>query len=57
VAAAVADRLLILDRGGIVEEGPVRQLLRAPQSESARRLTDAWLPLEPERARELVRQE
>ncbi len=51
VAAAVAPRLLVLAQGRIVEDGPARQVLSAPVSDSARRLTGAWLPLEPHLAR------
>lgn len=52
VAAAVADRLLVLADGRIVEEGPAQQVLARPQSPTARALTRAWLPLEPRLARE-----
>jgi peptide/nickel transport system ATP-binding protein len=46
VVAAVADRVLVLDQGGIVEQGEAAQLLRAPSSAYARTLLNAARELE-----------
>lgn len=39
-----ADRVLVMDRGRVVEDGPPRALLRHPRSEAARRLVAAARP-------------
>ncbi len=41
VVASVADRVLVLDRGSVCEEGPIEQVLSAPQHEYTRRLLEA----------------
>jgi peptide/nickel transport system ATP-binding protein len=41
VVASVADRVLVLDRGAICEEGPVGSLLTAPVNDYTRRLVAA----------------
>jgi peptide/nickel transport system ATP-binding protein len=46
VVAAVADRVLVLERGVIVEQGEALQLLRAPSSVYARTLLNAARELE-----------
>lgn len=51
VASAVADRVLVLEKGTIVEQAAMRRLVSNPRSSAARRLLGAWLPLDPERAR------
>jgi peptide/nickel transport system ATP-binding protein len=41
VVASVADRVLVLDRGRVCEEGPALALLRAPQAAYTRSLVEA----------------
>lgn len=41
VVAQVSDRVLVMEEGCLVEEGPVDQVLRAPQSTAARALVAA----------------
>ncbi|MGH3136321.1 MAG: ABC transporter ATP-binding protein [Gaiellaceae bacterium] len=41
VVASVADRVLVLDRGQVCEEGTIEQVLSAPQHEYTRRLLEA----------------
>jgi peptide/nickel transport system ATP-binding protein len=41
VIAEMADRVAVMHRGAIVEEGPVRQILRTPQHEYTQRLLRA----------------
>ena len=48
VAAQVCERLAVMRQGRIVEEGPARRVLTAPQDEYTRMLTEAILPV-PER--------
>jgi peptide/nickel transport system ATP-binding protein len=47
LAAAVADRVAVLYRGAIVEEGPAADVLGAPRSEYARTLVAAAPPARP----------
>jgi peptide/nickel transport system ATP-binding protein len=49
VVASVADRVLVLDRGVICEQGPVEQLLRSPEHPYTRQLIEA-APRLPDRA-------
>ena len=44
---AICDRVAVLDAGQIVEEGPVREVLRNPSSAAARRLLNV-VPRAPE---------
>ena len=39
--AAMADRVLVMHRGGIVEAGETRQVLRQPRADYTRRLLEA----------------
>ncbi len=41
VVASIADRVLVLDRGTVCEEGPLEQVLTAPEHEYTRRLLEA----------------
>ena len=41
VVASIADRVIVLDRGSICEEGPVDQVFHAPTSPRARELLEA----------------
>jgi len=41
VVRKVTDRIVVLDRGEVVEEGPSQQVSTAPESPTARRLIDA----------------
>ena len=41
VAEALADRMVVLDRGRVAESGPAEQVLRHPESEVTRRLLAA----------------
>jgi peptide/nickel transport system ATP-binding protein len=50
VVASVADRVLVLDRGRVCEEGPALGLLRAPQAAYTRSLIEA-APRLPDAAR------
>ncbi|MFC1628768.1 ATP-binding cassette domain-containing protein [Gemmatimonadota bacterium] len=52
VASAVADRVIVLAEGKIVEVATMDRLVVNPQTEAARRLVDAWLPLDPVAARQ-----
>ncbi|UCR90277.1 ABC transporter ATP-binding protein [Mycetocola spongiae] len=49
VVADVADRVAVMYRGDLVEEGPAREILLHPQAEYSRRLLDA-VPRLPEAA-------
>jgi peptide/nickel transport system ATP-binding protein len=49
VVASVADRVLVLDRGVICEQGPVEQLLQSPEHPYTRQLIEA-APRLPDRA-------
>ena len=49
VVASVADRVLVLDRGMVCEQGPVEQLLQSPAHPYTRQLIEA-APRLPERA-------
>ena len=49
VVASVADRVLVLDRGMICEEGPLERLLQSPEHPYTRQLIDA-APRLPDRA-------
>ncbi|MFC7363923.1 MULTISPECIES: ATP-binding cassette domain-containing protein [Bhargavaea] len=42
VAREMADRMLVMDNGRLVEDGPARQLFTAPRSRAAMQLTDDW---------------
>jgi ABC-type dipeptide/oligopeptide/nickel transport system ATPase component len=46
VVATVADRVLVMEQGVIVERGDAARLLSAPTSEYARRLLNAARELE-----------
>ena len=50
VAAAICDRILVMQRGRIVEAGPTAQVLRDPATEHARSLLDASPGRDYERA-------
>jgi peptide/nickel transport system ATP-binding protein len=54
VAAVMADRVLVLEGGTIVEQAGMRSLVSAPRSAAAKKLLDSWLPLDPKRARQQV---
>jgi ABC-type dipeptide/oligopeptide/nickel transport system ATPase component len=41
VVASIADRVLVLDRGRICEEGPIEQVFRSPTHPRSRELLDA----------------
>jgi D-methionine transport system ATP-binding protein len=47
VVRAIADRVAVLDRGRIVEEGPVWQVFAAPQSSTTKSLLRAYQPSLP----------
>jgi peptide/nickel transport system ATP-binding protein len=51
VAASVADRVAVMHRGRIVEQGPIASILDAPQSDYAKSLLAAMPGLEWERER------
>jgi ABC-type glutathione transport system ATPase component len=51
IASAVADRVLVLSDGRIVEAAPMDRLAVNPQTAATRQMLDAWLPLDPEAAR------
>lgn len=53
VVEAVADRVLVLEKGRVVEQGPVAEVLRAPRENYTRRLLEAVaaVPLHPRQAR------
>jgi ABC-type glutathione transport system ATPase component len=40
--AALGGRLIVLDQGRIVEDGPVQSILKTPLSPAAQRLSEAW---------------
>lgn len=44
----VADRVLVMQAGGIVEQGPVRRIFEAPREPCTRRLLVAGLDPDPE---------
>lgn len=46
VAAAVSDRIMILEDGTIAESTTIQQLVSDPQSESGREMLNAWMPLD-----------
>ncbi|AZD36404.1 Oligopeptide transport ATP-binding protein OppD [Pseudomonas chlororaphis subsp. aurantiaca] len=52
VVEAVADRVLVLEKGHVVEQGPVAEVLRAPRENYTRRLLEAVaaVPLQPRQA-------
>lgn len=54
VAAAVAERVLVLEGGRIVESATMEQLAAQPRSETARSLLESWLPLDVARARSML---
>ena len=51
VAAAVSDRIMILEDGAIAESTTMSQFVSDPQSQSGREMLKAWLPLDREAAR------
>ncbi len=51
VVSHVTDRVAILERGRIVEEGPTGEVLRAPRHPYTRALLESYLPPHPGRAR------
>ncbi|AJO78602.1 ABC transporter ATP-binding protein [Pseudomonas sp. MRSN 12121] len=53
VVEAVADRVLVLEKGHVVEQGAVAEVLRAPRENYTRRLLEAVaaVPLHPRQAR------
>ncbi len=51
VAAAVSDRIMILEDGTIAESTTMQRLVSDPQSESGREMLNAWLPLDRSAAR------
>jgi len=50
----IADRLIIMKSGEVVEEGPAKEVLDNPQHPYSRALRDAVLPPEPARAHEII---
>ena len=56
MAGILSDRVLVLDRGRIVEAAPMRALVERPRSATARRLLGAWLPLDPREARRQLKE-
>ncbi len=56
VAALLADRVLVLAGGKIVEAAWMRRFVANPRSKAARRLLGAWLPLDPEAARRQLKE-
>jgi ABC-type dipeptide/oligopeptide/nickel transport system ATPase component len=54
VIAEMADRVAVMYRGRLVEEGPVRQILRSPAHEYTRALLDAVPGMHETRARRLA---
>lgn len=46
-AVALCDRIMVLEQGSVVEDGPAEGLARAPRSEPARRLVEAAGVLRP----------
>lgn len=55
VASAVADRVIVLAEGKIVEVATMHRLAVNPRTGAARRLLNAWLPLDPVAARKQFR--
>jgi len=51
IASAVADRVIVLAGGKIVEVASMERLALNPRTEASRRLLKAWLPLDPVAAR------
>jgi len=47
VIRSVASRLIVLDRGKIVEEGPVKDIFARPQSDTAKSLLQVMIPALP----------
>ena len=41
-AAEVADRVVFMDEGSVVEEGPAAQLFRTPQSQRLQQFLQTW---------------
>ncbi|MFC1545106.1 hypothetical protein ACFL44_00260 [Gemmatimonadota bacterium] len=56
IASAVADRVLVLDEGIIVEVASMERLAMNPRTDIARKLLGAWLPLDPDAARRQFRE-
>ncbi len=56
MAGLLSDRVLVLDKGKIVEAAPMRALVEQPRSAAARRLLGAWLPLDPSAARQQLKE-
>jgi peptide/nickel transport system ATP-binding protein len=54
VAAAMSDRVLVLEGGKIVEQAGMRRLVSTARSAAAKKLLGAWLPLDPKLARKQV---
>ncbi|SHJ25239.1 ABC transporter ATP-binding protein [Wenxinia saemankumensis] len=50
----IADRLIIMKSGEIVEQGPAKAVLDDPQHPYSRALRDAILPPDPRRAHEII---
>jgi len=56
VAGLLADRVVVLEGGRIVEAAWMRRFAAAPRSKAAQRLMGAWLPLEPAAARRQLKE-
>jgi len=56
IASAVADRVLVMAEGKIVEVASMHRLAKHARTEAARRLMKAWLPLDPLAARKQFRE-
>lgn len=54
VAAALADRVLVLEKGKIVEAAGIRRFVENPRSAAAKKMLGAWLPLDTKRARQQI---
>ena len=54
VAAALADRVLVLEKGKIVEAAAIRRLVAGPRSAAGRKILGSWLPLDPAQARRQI---
>jgi peptide/nickel transport system ATP-binding protein len=54
VAAAVADRVVVLDKGKIVEVAGIRRFVENPRSAAAKKMMGAWLPLDTKLARRQI---
>lgn len=50
LAAAIADRIAVMERGRIVEEGPVREVLSRPAHPHTKALVEAIPPADPDPA-------